>query len=217
MSLKRSGSSRLEREAAGQRLDNYLLRELKGCPKSRIYRMIRSGEVRINKKRAKPGSRLDAGDQVRIPPVRLGEKVAAPKPGERLRKLLEDSVLYENDNYLVIDKPAGMAVHGGSGVRLGMVEALRQMQPAWAGLELVHRLDRDTSGCMVIAKNTIFVRQINKLFKLRSASKKYLALVVGQWPGGQTQRGCSFAEERPRVRGTHSPYRYGGKACDYAL
>ncbi|MBT8147107.1 MAG: RluA family pseudouridine synthase, partial [Gammaproteobacteria bacterium] len=166
----------------GQRLDNFLLRELKGCPKSLIYRVIRKGQVRINGKRSKPETRLESGDQIRIPPLRLPSREQAVRPGARLTRLLNDSILEENEDFLVMNKPAGLAVHGGSGVRLGMIEALRQLRPEWRELELVHRLDRDTSGCMVIAKKTMFLREINKLIKNKSVTKIYHALVLGYWP-----------------------------------
>ena len=169
-------------KAAGQRLDNFLLRELKGCPKSLIYRVIRKGQVRVNGKRSKPDSRLAGGDQVRIPPLRIADREQPLTPGTQLARLLSGSILHENEDFLVINKPAGLAVHGGSGVRLGMIEALRQLRPEWQDLELVHRLDRDTSGCLVISKNPIFLREINKKIKNRSVIKIYHALVHGYWP-----------------------------------
>lgn len=169
-------------KVSGQRLDNFLLRELKGCPKSLIYRVIRKGQVRINGKRSKPDTRLESGDKIRIPPLRLPAREQPVQPGARLTRLLNDSILHENEDFLVINKPAGLAVHGGSGVRLGMIEALRQLRPEWRELELVHRLDRDTSGCLVIAKSSIFLREINKQIKNKSVTKIYQALVYGFWP-----------------------------------
>ena len=171
----------------GQRIDNFLLRHLKGVPRSRVYRLIRRGEVRINKKRCKPTQKLIAGDEVRIPPF---SGVAPAEPGKLssgLRALLESSRLFENDQVLVINKPAGMAVHGGSGIRLGLIEAMRQIRPEWQELELAHRLDRDTSGCLVIAKNTVFLKHIQKELKDRHVEKRYLALVHGQWPANLIQ------------------------------
>ena len=168
----------------GQRIDNFLIRHLKGVPRSRIYRLVRRGEVRINKKRCKPAQKLEAGDEVRIPPF-SGVTAAPPKKlGLGMRQLLEKSVLFENDEVLVINKPAGLAVHGGSNIRLGLIEALRQMNPQWPELELAHRLDRDTSGCIIISKNTIFLRYIHRKFKEKSIKKQYLALVHGKWPKG---------------------------------
>ena len=168
----------------GQRIDNFLIRHLKGVPRSRIYRLVRRGEVRINKKRCKPAQKLETGDEVRIPPF-WGITAVPPKPiGLGMQQLLEKSVLFENDEVLVINKPAGLAVHGGSSIRLGLIEALRQINPQWPELELAHRLDRDTSGCMIISKNTLFLRYIHRKFKEKSIKKQYLALVHGKWPKG---------------------------------
>jgi 23S rRNA pseudouridine955/2504/2580 synthase len=166
----------------GQRLDNFLLRELKGVPKSRIYRLIRKGEVRLNRKRCKPDSRLAEGDKVRIPPVRMAQPSGVVKPGASLTKLLLDSIIIENELFLVINKPAGIPVHGGSGVRIGLIEALRQLKPQWQELELAHRLDRDTSGCMIIAKDPKFLRAIHQQLQQKTVNKTYLALVDGYWP-----------------------------------
>jgi len=166
----------------GQRLDNFLLRELKGLPKSRVYRVIRKGEVRINGKRSKPESRLALGDKVRIPPVRVPTQAQPPKPSPGLSSHLLDSILFENEQFLIFNKPAGLPVHGGTGIHLGLVEALRQLKPEWNGLELAHRLDRDTSGCMIFAKAPLFLRDIHKQLKQKTVSKTYLALVYGYWP-----------------------------------
>jgi len=166
----------------GQRLDNFLMRRMKGVPRSRVYWLVRRGEVRVNKKRCKPDRKLEFGDEVRIPPF-TGDSVQTPgKPGRGLQQLLLDSVLYEDEHLLVINKPAGLSVHGGTGVRLGLIEALRQMRPEWSGLELAHRLDRDTSGCLVIAKSSLFLKQIQADLKERTVQKTYLALVHGTWP-----------------------------------
>ncbi|MDA9003899.1 RluA family pseudouridine synthase [bacterium] len=164
----------------GQRIDNFLLARLKGVPKSRIYRLLRKGEVRVNKKRIKPTYKLLAGDQVRIPPVRTATvKVGQLTPN--LEKLLASSVLYEDADLMVLNKPAGLAVHGGSGVSLGLIEALRQ----WKGssvLELAHRLDRDTSGCIIVAKKRSMLRFLQQGFREGAINKVYHALVVGEWP-----------------------------------
>ena len=168
----------------GQRIDNFLIRHLKGVPRSRIYRLVRRGEVRINKKRCKPAQKLEAGDEIRIPPFSGVTAVPPKKLGSGMRQLLEKSVLFENDEVLVINKTAGLAVHGGANIRLGLIEALRQMNPQWPELELAHRLDRDTSGCILISKNTIFLRYIHRKFKEKSINKQYLALVHGKWPKG---------------------------------
>lgn len=166
----------------GQRLDNFLIRRLKGVPKSRIYRLIRRGEVRVNKKRCKPEQKLVLGDQVRIPPYTGSSSAEALKASPTLQKFLLDSILYEDEQLLVINKPAGLAVHAGSGIRLGLIEAIRQCKPEWAELELAHRLDRATSGCLIISKNSQFLKHIQRELKVRNVKKHYLALVHGSWP-----------------------------------
>lgn len=166
----------------GQRLDNFLIRRLKGVPKSRIYRLIRRGEVRVNKKRSKPEQKLVLGDQVRIPPYTGSSSPDPGKPSPALQKFLLESILYEDEQLLVINKPAGLAVHAGSGIRLGLIEAIRQCKPEWAELELAHRLDRATSGCLVISKNARFLKHIQRELKVRNVKKNYLALVHGSWP-----------------------------------
>jgi len=166
----------------GQRLDNFLLGQLKGVPRSRIYRLVRRGEVRINKKRAKPDTRLEPGDTVRIPPYSGPEPGVVPAPSDSMRKSLEASILQDSANFLVLNKPAGIAVHGGSGIRLGLIEALRQLRPEWSDLELVHRLDRDTSGCLLVSKNAQFLKQLHQQLKEKRVQKHYLALVHGSWP-----------------------------------
>lgn len=167
---------------SGQRLDNFLIRELKGVPRARIYRLVRRGEVRINKKRAKPDSRLAVGDKVRIPPLVMEQPGALPQPSPGLIKVLQQCVLYEDADLLVLNKPAGLAVHLGSGIRLGLIEAVRQMQADWREAELAHRLDRDTSGALVICKNMIALRELQAQFKAKTINKRYHALVQGSWP-----------------------------------
>lgn len=169
-------------EHQGQRLDNFLVRELKGAPKTLIYRILRKGEVRVNKGRAKPDYRLQVGDELRLPPVRLAERGEAPPLSQSLKTLLQDSILYEDEGLLVINKPAGLAVHGGSGQSLGLIEALRQARPEARSLELVHRLDRETSGCLLIAKKRSALRQLQSALRLHQVQKTYLALVKGHWP-----------------------------------
>ena len=139
-------------EHEGQRLDNFLIRHLKGVPKSRIYRLLRKGEVRVNKGRVKADTRVKQGDIVRIAPIRVAERGAAPVPGKQLKRYLADNILFEDEGLLIINKPSGLAVHGGSGISLGAIEALRAERPEARFLELVHRLDRDTSGCLMLAK-----------------------------------------------------------------
>lgn len=170
-------------EEAGQRIDNYLLRKLKGVPKSRIYRILRKGEVRVNRGRIKPEYRVQAGDEVRIPPVRQAERDAS-SPAAGLVSRIETAILYEDERLLVLNKPAGVAVHGGSGVSHGVIEALRAARPGAPMLELVHRLDRDTSGCLVIAKKRSALRNLHELLREGGMEKRYLALVQGDWPGG---------------------------------
>ncbi len=166
----------------GQRLDNYLMRSLKGVPRSRVYRLIRKGEVRVNKKRCKPEQRLEVGDTIRIPPFFGVEPTAPGVPSEGLKQLLLDSILWESDDGLALNKPEGLAVHGGTGIRLGLVEALRQMRPEWQHIELAHRLDRETSGVLLLAKNPKYLKYLQDQFKARSVQKEYLALVHGSWP-----------------------------------
>lgn len=170
-------------EQAGQRIDNFLLRFLKGVPKSHIYRLLRKGEVRVNKGRIKPEYRLKSGDQVRIPPVRVSESKPASPSGQSVQKLA-DAVLYEDERLLVLNKPAGMAVHGGSGLSYGVIEALRVLRPQAPYLELVHRLDRDTSGCLLIAKRRSELRMLHELLRKGGVDKRYLLLVQGDWSQG---------------------------------
>ena len=170
----------VDEDSAGQRLDNFLMRHLKGVPKTHVYRIIRSGEVRINKGRCSADSRVEAGDEVRLPPVRISaqvaEKAARPAPAREFPLLLEDDCL------LAIDKPAGVAVHGGSGVSFGVIEQLRQARPQARLLELVHRLDRETSGILLVAKKRSALKNLQDQFRERETGKTYLALVQGEWP-----------------------------------
>ncbi|MDX1525146.1 MULTISPECIES: 23S rRNA pseudouridine(955/2504/2580) synthase RluC [Pseudidiomarina] len=171
----------IDADYAGQRIDNYLIAQLKGVPKSLVYRILRKGEVRVNKKRAKPEYKLQAGDIVRIPPVRVAE--ANPLPSVHLDRVqaLQEQILYEDDILLVINKPAGLAVHGGSGLQFGLIESLRALRPQAKQLELVHRLDRDTSGCILIAKRRSALRHLHEQLRSKTMDKQYLALVRGQW------------------------------------
>ena len=173
----------VDEESAGQRLDNYLIRVLKGVPKTHIYRIIRSGEVRRNKGRVSADDRVQAGDVLRIPPIRLSEraeeKAAQPAPAR------EFPVVFEDEAFLAIDKPAGVAVHGGSGVNFGVIEQMRQARPQARLLELVHRLDRETSGLLLIAKKKSALKALQDQFRERETGKTYLALVRGQWPANR--------------------------------
>lgn len=163
--------------SVGQRLDNFLIRELKGVPKTHVYRVIRSGEVRINRGRAAADTRLALGDEIRVPPVRMAEpKDAAAVPAR------EFAVLYEDEHLLAIDKPAGVAVHGGSGVSFGVIEQLRRARPLAKFLELVHRLDKETSGILLLAKKRSALTALQDQFRQRDTTKVYAALVNGAWP-----------------------------------
>jgi len=168
-------------EEAGQRLDNFLLRVLKGVPRSHIYKILRSGEVRVNKGRARPHYHLNPGDVLRLPPVRSADPAAVPRVSEQLAVDLRGRVLYEDERVLVLDKPAGLAVHGGSGIRFGVIEALRQLRPDLRELELVHRLDRETSGCLLLSKRRSALRSLHQALREEAVDKRYLALVQGRW------------------------------------
>ena len=168
-------------ERAGQRLDNFLLGLLKGVPKTRIYRLLRKGEARVNKGRAKPDYRLQTGDTVRIPPVRTAEREAAT-PERHLVARLDGCIVFEDARLLVVDKPTGMAVHGGSGVRLGVIETLRHLRPQARFLELAHRLDRDTSGLLMIAKHRAELRHLHANLREGAVRKTYQALLRGALP-----------------------------------
>jgi 23S rRNA pseudouridine955/2504/2580 synthase len=169
-------------EYTGQRLDNFLLRELKGAPKSLIYRILRTGEVRLNGGRVQPRQRLQTGDMLRIPPVRLAESDNRPfRPPPELAERLREAVLYEDRDLLVLDKPAGLAVHKGSGVDYGIIEILRALRPEEPFLELAHRLDRETSGCLALARTPTALRKIQEAFREGRVEKRYLALVQGRW------------------------------------
>ncbi|MEW6446367.1 MAG: 23S rRNA pseudouridine(955/2504/2580) synthase RluC [Pseudomonadota bacterium] len=167
---------------AGQRLDNFLLAQLKGVPKSRIYRMLRTGEVRVNKGRVKPMQRIAAGDVVRIPPVRTAERDEHELPQGRVNAM-RGRVLYEDDHLLILDKPPGLAVHGGSGVPYGLIELARASWSHVPGLELAHRLDRDTSGCLVLAKHREALLGVQRQLVDKTTRKGYLALLKGVWRG----------------------------------
>jgi 23S rRNA-/tRNA-specific pseudouridylate synthase len=167
----------VDAESAGQRLDNYLMRLLKGVPKTHIYRVIRSGEVRVNKGRAGADTRVAAGDVVRVPPMRLAEPSAAPPAPAR-----EFPILLEDEHLLAIAKPAGVAVHGGSGVSFGVIEQLRRARPQARFLELVHRLDKETSGILLLAKKRSALTALQDQFRTRDTGKVYAALVFGAWP-----------------------------------
>lgn len=169
-------------DRAGQRLDNFLLAELGRPPKSVVYKMIRKGEVRINKGRCKPENKLALGDVVRIPPFDVPAQDAPAPIGNRLLDTLRDSIIYDCAEFMVINKPSGLAVHGGSGLSFGLIEALRQIFPDNNQMELVHRLDRDTSGCIVVAKKRSALREFHRMLREGEMDKRYWALVEGRWP-----------------------------------
>ena len=173
----------VDAESAGQRLDNFLIRHLKGVPKTHVYRIIRSGEVRLNKGRTSADARVAPGDLVRLPPVRVSDKVL--DKAERPAPAREFPILLEDEHLIAIDKPAGTAVHGGSGVSFGVIEQLRQARPQARFLELVHRLDRETSGILLVAKKRSALTHLQDQFRGRETGKTYLALVTGHWPANK--------------------------------
>ncbi|MEZ8315064.1 23S rRNA pseudouridine(955/2504/2580) synthase RluC [Vibrio splendidus] len=173
----------IDEDMAGQRIDNFLRNQLKNIPKSMIYRIVRKGEVRVNKKRIKAEYKLKAGDLVRIPPVTIEEKTEENVPSTKLNKVseLEQCIIYEDDHMLILNKPSGTAVHGGSGLKFGAIEALRALRPDARFLELVHRIDRDTSGILLIAKKRSALRHLQAQFREKTVQKYYFALVMGEW------------------------------------
>src|SRR3990167_4072637 len=173
-------------EEDGQRLDNFLARILKGVPKSHIYRIIRSGEIRVNKKRAEASTRIMTGDLIRIPPLRQSVDKST-KVSASFEQRLRQSIMYEDEALLVINKPFGVAVHGGSGISLGVIEALRKTRVDLSYLELIHRLDRETSGCLLLAKKRSFLRAVQALFESREVEKTYWAILTNIWVGSTAQ------------------------------
>lgn len=169
-------------DEAGQRLDNYLIKYLKGLPKSNIYRILRKGEVRVNKRRAKPDYRINSGDEIRIPPLRLAETTETIAPSKHVLEALADNIVYEDKNIVVLNKPSGMPVHGGSGQSYGVIEAFRKLRPQVETLELVHRLDKETSGCLLLAKKRSVLKELHDLLRDGKMQKTYVALVKGRWP-----------------------------------
>jgi 23S rRNA pseudouridine955/2504/2580 synthase len=183
----------------GQRLDNFLMRKLKGVPKTHVYRIIRSGEVRINKGRASAETRLEAGDVVRLPPLRVSERAAEKNQAMAAQAgtfvpAKDFPILYEDEFFLALNKPAGVAVHGGSGVSFGVIEQLRMARPQAQYLELVHRLDRETSGILLVAKRRSALKNLQDQFRERETGKTYLALVLGQWPANKKVLDKSLAK-----------------------
>ncbi|NQZ88119.1 MAG: 23S rRNA pseudouridine(955/2504/2580) synthase RluC [Colwellia sp.] len=171
----------IDSEDAGQRIDNFLLKTLKGVPKSMIYRLLRKGEIRVNKKRKKPDYKIQDEDLIRVAPIRISENTNEVSTKLNIVANLEKQILFEDDRLIVINKPSGMAVHGGSGLSFGLIEAMRALRPDARMLELVHRLDRDTSGCLVIAKKRSALRHLHEQLRSKTVQKFYHALVKGQW------------------------------------
>jgi len=203
----------VEADAAGRRLDNFLMSALKGLPRPRIYRMIRSGEVRVNKGRSKPSYHLAVGDVVRVPPVRGLETNAQPYVSPGRADWLNDLVLYEDDRLLVLNKPSGLAVHGGSGISLGAIELLRAARPDSHYFELVHRLDRDTSGCLLVAKKRSALRQLHNAFRDGQVEKIYYALLLGKWVGGRREVALPLMTEHRQNGERHVRTGKDGKAA----
>lgn len=171
----------------GQRIDNFLLARLKGVPKTMIYRILRKGEVRVNKGRIKPDYRIKEGDIVRVPPMRMTQADEPAPLAKGLLERLEAAIVYEDKGLIVLNKPAGIAVHGGSGLNYGVIEAFRQMRPLCKEIELVHRLDRDTSGLLMIAKKRSMLRHLHEALRGDGVDKRYIALVRGRWPASRKQ------------------------------
>lgn len=171
----------IDEETDGQRIDNFLLKTLKGVPKSMIYRLLRKGEIRVNKKRIKPEFKLSNEDIIRLAPIRVSEEAAPVSTKLNIVANLEQHILFEDECMIVINKPTGMAVHGGSGLSFGLIEALRALRPQAKMLELVHRLDRDTSGCLMVAKKRSALRNLHEQLRNKTVQKFYHALVKGHW------------------------------------
>ncbi len=187
MTIKAVQMIEIGAEDDGQRIDNFLFRVLKGVPKSRVYRLLRRGEVRVNGGRAKPMRRLRAGDTLRIPPLRVGDEAESRAPSYSVIEKVKNSIIYEDNEMLVLNKPSGIAVHGGSGVNAGVIEALRRLRPDERRLELVHRLDRATSGCLMVAKRRSALLRLQQALRDKVGLEKYyLAVVHGEWPEART-------------------------------
>lgn len=172
----------VDSDYTGQRIDNFLFAQLKGIPKSRIYRMLRKGETRVNKRRIQAKYKLQADDIIRIPPLHHEQREDPTIPSRLLGQRLESRIIYEDDHLLILNKPSGMAVHGGSGLSFGVIEGLRQLRPHGKSLELVHRLDKDTSGCLLIAKKHSTLRHLHQQFRSNEVKKCYTTLLSGSWP-----------------------------------
>jgi len=197
-------------QEAGQRIDNFLMRHFSRVPRSRVYRLLRKGEVRVNRKRVDAEYRIAAGDEVRLPPVRIDRTEEPGRPSSRLQELIERSVIFQDKHLLVIDKPAGVAVHGGSGMSFGVIEALRASRPR-ESLELVHRLDRDTSGCLCVARDRATLVALHALIRDGGMHKTYLALVSGDWQLGMKRIDAPLATDERRQGERHVRVAAAGK------
>lgn len=207
---------RIDTGLAGQRIDNFLRRELPGVPRSRLYRILRRGEVRVNGGRVRADYRLVDGDEVRVPPVRIDARpVEMPPPGKIAN--LENRVLFEDKRILVINKPSGLAVHGGSGISHGAIELLRAARPECRDLSLVHRLDRDTSGCLVLAKRRSALRELHERFRQGRVEKNYLALVAGDWQLGEQLVDASLLVKHRKNGERHVVVSSAGKSAQTML
>jgi 23S rRNA pseudouridine955/2504/2580 synthase len=197
-------------DEAGQRIDNFLMRHFKTVPRSRVYRLLRKGEVRINRKRVDAEYRIQAGDEVRLPPVRIDAGDELRRPSSSLLELIERAVIFQDKHLLVIDKPAGVAVHGGSGMSFGIIEALRASRPRET-LELVHRLDRDTSGCLLVARDRSTLTALHALIRNGGMHKTYLALVAGSWQLGTKRIDAPLATDNRQHGERHVRVAAAGK------
>jgi 23S rRNA pseudouridine955/2504/2580 synthase len=197
-------------DEAGQRIDNFLMRHFKTVPRSRVYRLLRKGEVRVNRKRVDAEYRIQEGDEVRLPPVRIDEVTEPGRPSSSLLELIERAVIFQDRHLLVIDKPAGVAVHGGSGMSFGVIEALRASRPRET-LELVHRLDRDTSGCLLVARDRSTLTALHALIRNGGMHKTYLALVAGSWQLGTKRIDAPLATDNRQHGERHVRVAAAGK------
>jgi 23S rRNA pseudouridine955/2504/2580 synthase len=197
-------------DESGQRIDNFLMRHFKTVPRSRVYRLLRKGEVRVNRKRVDAEYRIQAGDEVRLPPVRIEADTQPGRPSSSLIELIEGAVIFQDRHLLVIDKPAGVAVHGGSGMSFGVIETLRASRPRET-LELVHRLDRDTSGCLLVARDRSTLTALHALIRNGGMHKTYLALVAGSWQLGTKRIDAPLATDNRQHGERHVRVAEAGK------
>jgi 23S rRNA pseudouridine955/2504/2580 synthase len=197
-------------DESGQRIDNFLMRHFKTVPRSRVYRLLRKGEVRVNRKRVDAEYRIQAGDEVRLPPVRIDVDAQPGRPSSSLLELIKQAVIFQDRHLLVIDKPAGVAVHGGSGMSFGVIEALRASRPRET-LELVHRLDRDTSGCLLVARDRSTLTALHALIRNGGMHKTYLALVAGSWQLGAKRIDAPLATDNRQHGERHVRVAAAGK------